>query len=391
VQEAAKLHPLEKRLDQQGKALGWRSPEQTMTTGPNRSRKHAGAQNRNVTIKDLAAELNVSITTISRALNGYTDVGEKTRKKVIDAARRLGYTPNRNAQRLVTRRSHSIAWVQADDDNKFVDPHFVEVMAGVLREARIDHYDIVMTSETPERQLAAYERYVRDGSVDGFIVDLPRPNDPRINFLLEADVPFVVHGREDRQDRYGWVDVDNYGNFYNLTKLILANGHKRIAFINGDERFLYATTRRQAVYDALRDLGHPPETVMYLEGTHPMVEAGFQLTELALADPSITAFLYSSILLATEGLTAVSRAGRVPGQDVMIASMNDELQYLNLAPVDGQITYVRSSLRTAGRALVAEVIRQCERKKTSGTLIPSLFDLGEGVSGDAIAGSVHFA
>ncbi|HCO55407.1 MAG TPA: transcriptional regulator [Pelagibacterium sp.] len=362
-----------------------------MTTGPNRSRKQTGAQNRNVTIKDLAAELDVSITTISRALNGYADVGEKTRKKVIDAARRLGYTPNRNAQRLVTRRSHSIAWVQADDDNKFVDPHFVEVMAGVLREARIDHYDIVMTSETPERQLATYERYVRDGSVDGFIVDLPRPNDPRINFLLEAEVPFVVHGREERQDRYGWVDVDNYGNFYNLTKLILANGHRRIAFINGDERFLYATTRRQAVYDALRDLGHAPETVMYLEGTHPMVEAGFQLTELALTDPSITAFLYSSILLATEGLTAVSRAGRVPGEDVMIASMNDELQYLNLAPVDGQITYVRSSLRAAGRALVAEVIRQCERKKTSGILIPSLFDLGDGVSGEAIAGSVHFA
>ena len=248
-----------------------------------------------------------------------------------------------------------------------------------------------MTSETPERQLATYERYVRDGSVDGFIVDLPRPNDPRINFLLEAEVPFVVHGREERQDRYGWVDVDNYGNFYNLTKLILANGHRRIAFINGDERFLYATTRRQAVYDALRDLGQAPETVMYLEGTHPMVEAGFQLTELALADPSITAFLYSSILLATEGLTAVSRAGRVPGEDVMIASMNDELQYLNLAPVDGQITYVRSSLRAAGRALVAEVIRQCERKKTSGILIPSLFDLGDGVSGEAIAGSVHFA
>lgn len=362
-----------------------------MTTPTGRSRKRAGMPSRNVTIKDLAAELDVSITTISRALNGYTDVGEETRQKVIDAARRLGYTPNRNAQRLVTRRSHSLAWVQSDDDNKFVDPHFVEVMAGVLREARIDHYDVVMTSETPERQLAAYERYVRDGSVDGFIVDLPMPNDPRISFLLEAGVPFVVHGREERSADYGWVDVDNYGNFYNLTKLIVANGHKRIAFINGDERFLYATTRRQAVYDALADLGLPPETVTYFEGTHPMVEAGFQLTELALADGSITAFLYSSILMAVEGVNAVSRAGKVPGQDVMIASMNDELQYLNLNPLEGQITYVRSPLRAAGRALVAEVIRQCERKTVSGTLIPSIFELGEGVSGEAIAGSVQLA
>ena len=354
-----------------------------------RSRKRAAASGRNVTIKDLAAELNVSITTISRALNGYTDVGEKTREKVVEAARRLGYTPNRNAQRLVTQRSHSIGWVQSDDDNKFVDPHFVEVMAGVLREARKDHYDIVMTSENPERQLATYERYVHDGSVDGFIVDLPRPDDPRIAFLLEAGVPFVVHGREARSEHYGWVDIDNYGNFYNLTKLILANGHKRFAFINGDEQFLYATTRRQAVYDALRDLGHSPDTVMYLEGTHPMVEAGYQLTDLALAEPSVTAFLYSSILLATEGLAAISRAGRVPGRDVMVASMNDELQYLNLGPVEGQITYVRSSLRTAGSALVAEVIRQCERKTVSGTLVPSVFDLADGVEGQAIAGDVE--
>ena len=71
-----------------------------MTTPTGRSRKRGGAPGKNVTIKDLAAELEVSITTISRALNGYADVGEKTREKIVDAARRLGYTPNRNAQRL---------------------------------------------------------------------------------------------------------------------------------------------------------------------------------------------------------------------------------------------------------------------------------------------------
>ena len=85
---------------------------------------------RSVTIKDLAAELGLSITTISRALNGYSDVGEKTRRRVSDTARRLGYRPNRNAQRLVTMRTHNVAWVQQDNDRKFVDPHFVEVMAG---------------------------------------------------------------------------------------------------------------------------------------------------------------------------------------------------------------------------------------------------------------------
>lgn len=362
-----------------------------MAIPPDRSRRGASIGVRNVTIKDLASELGLSITTISRALNGYSDVGESTRERVVDAARRLGYTPNRNAQRLVTKRSHSIAWVQSDDDNKFVDPHFVEVMAGVLREARLSHYDIVMTSETPERQLAAYERYVSDGSVDGFIVDLPQPDDPRISFLLEAGVPFVVHGRQHQQDSYGWVDVDNYGNFYNLTKLIIANGHKRFAFINGDERFLYAVARHKAVEDALRDLGLPQDTCLYLRGSHPMFEAGYQLTELALGESDVTAFLYSSVLLAVEGLTALNRAGKKPGRDVMIAAMNDELQYLHLPNEGADMTFVRSSLRAAGRALVAEVIRQCERGKISGTMIPSLFDVAPCIDASAIRDEVLFA
>lgn len=362
-----------------------------MAPPPERARRATPGPSRNVTIKDLAAELGLSITTISRALNGYSDVGETTREKIVSTAKRLGYTPNRNAQRLVTKRSHSIAWVQADDDNKFIDPHFVEVMAGVLREARLSHYDIVVTSETPDRQIAAYERYVSDGSVDGFIVDLPQPDDPRIQFLLEAGVPFVVHGRQGQQDRYGWVDVDNYGNFYNLTKLILANGHKRFAFINGDERFLYAVTRRKGVEDALRDMGLPQDTCLYLRGSHPMFEAGYQLTELALGEPEITAFMYSSVLLAVEGYSALTRAGRSPGSDVMIAAMNDELQYLHLPDEGANMTFVRSSLRAAGRALVAEVIRQCERRTISGTLIPSLFDIAKGVDADAIRESVNFA
>ena len=97
----------------------------------------------------------------------------------------MGYRPNRNAQRLVTRRTHNLAWVQSDNDRKFVDPHFVEVMAGVLRGARAGNYDIVLTSDTPDREMAVYDRYVNDNSVDGFIVDLPREGDERISYLLE--------------------------------------------------------------------------------------------------------------------------------------------------------------------------------------------------------------
>lgn len=345
--------------------------------GKRRDGRPAGA-GRSVTIKDLAAELQLSITTISRALNGYSDVGEKTRKRVAEAAQKMGYRPNRNAQRLVTQRTHNIAWVQSDNERKFVDPHFVEVMAGVLRGARGGGYDILLTSDTPEHELAVYDRYVNDNSVDGFIVDLPQEGDPRISYLLDAGRPFVVHGRDERAAQYGWVDIDNFGNFYNLTRLLIANGHRRIAFVNGDEHFNYARHRRLGVMAALADAGLPADTVKVLNSMHPMGEAGFKLTETALADKSVTAILYSSTLMAVEGHAAVLRSGR----EVAVATMDDELHYIDLSGFARQFTMVRSSLRDAGAALIAELIRQCEEGVTpSGHLIPSSYHLADGVDG----------
>jgi LacI family transcriptional regulator len=341
-----------------------------------RSAAPSGAPGRNITIKHLAAELGLSITTISRALNGYPDVGKATRERIAEAAQQMGYRPNRNAQRLVTRRTHNLAWVQSDNDRKFVDPHFVEVMAGVLRGARAGNYDIVLSSDTPEQELASYDRYVNDNSVDGFIVDLPREDDARVAYLRETGRPFVVHGRTGASDGYGWVDIDNYGNFYRLTRLLLANGHRRIAFINGDEAFTYALFRRRGVSDAVTDAGLPPDAAAIYNSMHPMGDAGFQLTSRALEDGAVTALLYSSTLMAVEGHSAVTRAGR----KVAIATMDDELHYLDLTPFAGAFSFVRSSLREAGGALIAELIRQCETgAEPCGTLIPSSFHIAPGL------------
>lgn len=346
-----------------------------------RPQRRLGTPGRSVTIRHLAEALGVSITTVSRALNGYPDVGEATRLRVCEAAQTMGYRPNRNAQRLVTQRTHSLAWVQSDNDRKFVDPHFVEVMAGVLRGARGGGYEVVLTSDTPEQELSLYDRYVNDNSVDGFILDLPREGDPRIGYLLEAGRPFVVHGREARHGRYGWVDVDNYGNFYRLGRLLIANGHRRIGFINGDEHYTYALYRRRGVEDAVRDSGVPPDTVSFFSATHPMGDAGFALTTQALADGQVTALIYSSTLMVMESHAAIHRAAR----QIDIATMDDELHYLDLSAHTGRISMVRSSLREAGGALIGELIRQCESGGSPrGKLVSSQFSIAPNLDPSSI-------
>jgi LacI family transcriptional regulator len=343
--------------------------------GTDPSPTKAGARSgRNVTIKDLAAELELSITTISRALNGYSDVGERTRLKVEAAAKRLGYRPNRNAQRLVLQRTHNIAWVQSDNELKYLDPHFAEVMAGVLAEAREVNYDIVLTSHGKDRELATYDRYVRDNSVDGFIVDLPREDDGRIDFLIESGRPFVVHGRDRRSDQYGWVDMDNYGIFYKLVRLLIANGHRHIAFINGDEAFNYALYRRHAVHDAVADAGLPADSVTIYNSAHPMGDAGFRLTQQALGDRRITAIMYSSILLLVEGYEVWSAAEPRNGRPIALATMDDGLSHIDPTRMSSRVTFARSALREAGTALIRELSRQCDDGEAPrGTLIASSF------------------
>jgi len=328
-----------------------------------------------VTIKDLARQLGLSITTISRALNGYSDVGEATRQRVIEAARKTGYRANRNARRLVMKRAHSFGWVRPDNDGLLADPHFVEVFAGALRAAREHNYDLLFASESEHSATDAYDRYIREQSVDGFILELPQPGDERIGMLLEAGVPFVVHGREGRESRYGWVDIDNRGLFRALTGAMIEAGHKRVAFINGDEAFTYALDRRIGVCEALTERGLPPETVHILNARHPMGLFGYQLTEQALADKKATAIIYSSSIMAVEGQAAIARMGRQVGKDIAVATMDDNLRYVDLSPYQGVFSFIRSSLHAAGRAIAEELIRQCEDGATPrGTLIAATFD-----------------
>jgi LacI family transcriptional regulator len=310
--------------------------------------------------------LDLSITTISRALNGYSDVGEKTRERVARAARESGYRPSRYAKGLVNQRSHSIAWVRKDDEGSFVDPHFVEVFAGILRSTRELGYDLVVSASAAEKQLDSFARHIAERSADGFIVDLPRPNDERITYLLDAGVPFVVHGREARFDSYGWVDIDNRGIFRAIITLLLAAGHRRIAFINGDETYSFALDRHLGVSDALTAAGLPAETVTILNTVHPMTHAGFQLTEQVIEDRAVTAIVYSSALMAVEGFSALNRSGIAAGRDIAVATMDDRLQHLDLTPYEALFTFARSSLREAGHALVEELSRQCDRDLPGG-------------------------
>ncbi len=129
-------------------------------------------------LKQLSELLDLSQTTISRALNGYPEVSERTRFKVVEAARKHGYKPNSNARKLATGRAGSIGYVLPVGRNVDLDPHFVEFLSGMGEHALSREVDLSLTPAPYEKvKASAYRRIAASRSVDGVrlpVVDAQR-------------------------------------------------------------------------------------------------------------------------------------------------------------------------------------------------------------------------
>ncbi len=164
-------------------------------------------------LKELAGRLNLSQTTVSRALNGYPEVSETTRERVLDAARRFGYRPNASAQRLATGRAGAVGAVLQTNRNLMFDPHYVEFLAGLGERLAEDEMDIVLSPTKVNDEMASYRRLATGTRVDALVLSSPVLSDNRVKLLAELGMPFVLHGRTADQAPHAWLDIDNEGAF----------------------------------------------------------------------------------------------------------------------------------------------------------------------------------
>src|SRR5690606_21621536 len=209
-----------------------------------------------IKLKELARELGLSQTTVSRALNGYPEVNEQTRIRVADAALRHGYRPNDSARRLATGRCNAVGVV--------VEPagelHMSETLIGMGARFSREEIDIVITplEASPDRT-QAYRRLAAARKVDAVVLHSPVPDDPRIPLLDSLGMPFVVHGRSEGAPPHAWLDIDNRQAFHDATAHLIALGHRRIATINGPGELTFAEHRDAGYREAHAAQGLTPD------------------------------------------------------------------------------------------------------------------------------------
>ncbi|MFD2175512.1 LacI family DNA-binding transcriptional regulator [Rhodobacter lacus] len=313
-----------------------------------------------MTLKDLAEMLGLSPTTVSRALNGFPEVAETTRRRVEAAALAHGYRPNSQARRLATGRAMAIGHViPLSRQNEMLNPIFGDFIAGASAVYATAGYDMVLITVADADQSRAYRALRAQGNVDGVIVQGPRAQDSRIALLSDLGLPFVVHGRASGVDLpYAHVDVNSARAFERATRFLIDLGHRRIALVNGLEEMDFALRRRRGFERALGERGLAPDPHLMLSGE--MTEAqGHAAAHRLLArhDPP-TAFLTSSLLSAMGVRRALWDLGLKMGRDVSILTHDDELGYFRNGAEEPIFTATRASVRAAGRRCAEILLAQ---------------------------------
>ncbi len=312
-----------------------------------------------VTLKQLAASLGLSPTTVSRALNGFPEVNAATRRRVEQAAAAANYHPNTRAKSLATGRAQAIGHViPLSTSHEIVNPVFADFIAGAGEVYARNGYEMILRVVPDDDEASAYRDLMARGSVDGVILHGPRIEDARVGLLAELGLPFLVHGRTSGVNTpYSWLDINNQRSFHRATEFLCSFGHSRIALINGLEEMDFARRRRNGYLEALAKAGSEPDPMLMRQGemTEPY---GYRAAQemIQLPEPP-TAFLASSIIVAYGILRGLSDLGLKLGRDISLVTHDDELSYL---PNDGDVplfTATRSSVREAGRRAASMLLR----------------------------------
>lgn len=308
------------------------------------------------TLEAVASAAGVSRATVSRVVNGGHRVSPATRKAVERAIRQLGYTPNRAARSLVTRRTDSVGLVIPEPTTKlFGDPFFPRLIRGinsVLNET--GQLLVLLTPQTDhdERQLG---EYLASGHLDGAMLVSLHDADPLPAFLAERGVPVVIGGRPTRGTRLDAVDVDNIEGALQAVRHLIARGRRRIVTISGPLDMAPSQDRLTGFRQALDEAKITRDTRLELQGEFEHNAARDALEKFIATKVDFDGVFAASDAMALGAMSALRRAGLSVPEDVAVIGYDDSPLALSSEP---QLTSVRQPIEAMGREMARLLLAQ---------------------------------
>jgi DNA-binding LacI/PurR family transcriptional regulator len=302
-------------------------------------------------IHDLARHLNISIGTVSRALNGRADVNAETRARVLAAAEELNYAPNQSARRLRRGATHSVAFMLQPHpgDQQYGEPFFIPFLTGLqatLAEKGLDL--MVVMGEPGDYQQDRLKRVVEARWADAVVLAQTRREDDRIDYLTKVGFPFATLGRSNSGDNYPSLDLEFEKAGAEAVDRLVAHGHRRIAAVRPTHNLNFGHLFLDGYVEALRRHGIAEDDALIASG--PINEAGgYAVTpKLMTAKDRPTAIIFNNDAMALGGCKALVEMCYAPGKDVAIIVIVDTALCRYYSPT---LTSFSIALEPLGRRL----------------------------------------
>ena len=331
-------------------------------------------------LKDIAAACNVSVATVSKALNDQHDVSQKTKDLIRSKARELGYFPNSAAKALKTNRSYNIGVLFVDEaQSGLTHDYFSNVLDSFKRTIEKDDYDLTLVncSKRHERSMTYLER-ARYRGFDGIAIACIDFKDPQVTELVESDIPVVTIDYI-FNSRIAVIS-DNVKGMKDLLTYVWQMGHRKIAYIHGGDSSV-TQARVSSFYTTAAELGLKiPETYIREADYRDTKETHDITLELLDLDDPPTCILFPDDFAGFGGISAIQERGlRIP-EDISVAGYDGIVLGRRIVP---RLTTIRQDTERIGSLAAEKLIRLIENPR--GTIIEHVVVDGKLDEGGTVA------
>jgi LacI family transcriptional regulator len=302
-----------------------------------------------LTLEDIAKQVGVSRSTVSRVVNGHPNVREDVRERVLEVIRRTGYHPNAAARTLASQRSRMIGLVLPRTVNSFfTDPYFPHLTQGIAQACNQSDYTLgLFLVGTKEDEEKIFPRVSRRGFLDGVLVQTGQIGDQLIDRLVNSNMPLVIVGRPFHADGVSYIDVDNGDAAFNAVSHLIRLGYQRIGTITGPANNTTGIDRQEGYLKALAERHRTVDETLVAEGDFSEASGYYAMQRLLPAKPD--ALFAASDMMAIGAMRAIRDAGLAVPDDIALVGF-DDLPIASLS--DPPLTTIRQQVHRFGMSAV---------------------------------------
>jgi LacI family transcriptional regulator len=309
-----------------------------------------------VTMKEIAKKLGVSVSTISRALQDSPELHPETKRKIVEMAKEMNYQPNLLAQSLRISRTKTLGVIVPEIISHF----FGSCVSGIQDTANLRGYNVMIcqSNESIEQEKANIKSLV-SSQVDGLLISLSRETNhyEHLYELYEREIPFVLFDRVNEDIPVSKITFNDVGGAYQVTKYLLETGCRRIMYVSGPEDLYISKKRKEGYLRALSEYGLGEEADL-IKITDLTNEGNVKVAqEIAAMDPRPEAVFCMIDPLAVDVLTVWKSMGIKIPEDISLAGFTNNP---TSAVVEPPLTTVSQPGYEMGKLSVSHLLDQLD-------------------------------